>query len=88
MSNDAILDDDLCPSPYRETLVALRQRVEAQDKELVLLNEKVADMQRSYANLSNASRRVIATAVKDLEFFSGCLGRSAEHFSEHKSREV
>lgn len=83
MTDDTTPNDDLCPSPYREELIALRQRVEEQNKELARLNEKVTDMRRSFANLSNVSRRVMSTAAKESEFFSGCLGRSAEHFSEY-----
>lgn len=72
--------EDLCECKHRAELIALRQRVEDQRKELARLNGLVEELRSTFLRQSGATRSIMYRAISDLSLWSRLMEHAEKGF--------
>ena len=78
-------EEDLCECKHREELIALRQRVEDQRKELARLNGLVEELRSTFLLQSGACRSTIYRTISDLALSSKLMEHAEKDFASKDS---
>lgn len=79
--------EDLCECKHRAELVALRQRVEDQRKELARLNSLVEELRSTFIRQSGACRSAIYRTISDLALSSRLMEHAEKDFASQNTAE-
>lgn len=80
-------EEDLCECKHRAELIALRQRVEDQRKELARLNGLVGELRSTFLRQSGACRTAIYRTISDLALSSKLMEHAEKDFASQSPAE-